>query len=383
MKLLNLNPAFCMRAYRQLKALSERGFVIDLEYLGYGNSVKGIDDGFFNRKERIFRKDYPLSHFPRTLSPRLYRRRIERTVRDGRYDAIIVHNMPDILAVAAIRYSGLPVIFDERDMVTTFQKRIILSNYIPDALLGSSTISRIGTKTIYRMLTNLERESIEESAGRTWVSDYTYELAKFRYNVPERDNLMLYNYAGKEDIKPEKAKLSDSDGETHIVFEGVLSTSGYRAPLLEMFKRISSLGVHIHIYGLGDPSLLEVYKKASVKDDHFHFHGSAPHHVLMEEMTAFDWGIVPFEPPEKEREHFDTMLPMKFFDYLVSGLPVLAPNSRSMREFIRKNRVGRIYEGIDSIPELLDGRRPEIDRPSFTMEEHIDGLIDMIKRVAA
>jgi glycosyltransferase involved in cell wall biosynthesis len=378
MRVLNLNPAFCLRAYHQLKALSGRGFEVHLRYLGMGPSLKDVDLGFLASREEVFKERPFYHHLTRTLYPRAYKGIIKRYLRENEYDLIISHNMPDVLAAAAVEYGRLPVIFDERDMVSSFQRRLILRNYIPDRYLDRPLFHRIGMGTFYRRLVRNERTAIEGSSGRTWVSDHTYELAKERYDVPKGNNLLLYNYAGREDLKEPMEKISETVGGTHMVYAGVLSATGYRAPLLDMFERIASMGVHMHVYGLGDPPVLKEYEKAASRHHHFHFHGPVPHDRLMREMTAYDWGIVPFEPPREERDHFDTMLPNKFFDYLVCGLPVLSPRSRSMVDYIKKEGVGRIYDGVDSIPTIVEGAAPRIYRERYTIEEHLDGLVKMI-----
>lgn len=381
MRILNLNPAFCLRAYHQLKALSERGFEVHLKYLGMGPSLKDVDLGFLASREEIFTERPFYHHLTRTLSPRAYKGLLRRYLDERDYDLIISHNMPDVLAAAAVEYSGLPVIFDERDMVSSFQRRLILGNYIPDRYLRNNIVFGIGMRTFYRRLMRMERTAIEASSGRTWVSGHTLKLAKDRYDVPKENNLLLYNYAGREDMKRPLDKLHDTVGGTHVVYAGVLSSTGYRAPLLGIFERIAERGIHIHIYGLGDGPVLKEYEKAASRHHHFHFHGGVPHDQLMSEMTAFDWGIVPFEPPNEERDHFDTMLPNKFFDYLICGLPVLSPRSRSMVDYIGKEEVGHIYDGIDSLPGILEGPAPRIERELYTIESHIEDLVKMIDDV--
>ncbi|MDG6225450.1 MAG: hypothetical protein QCI82_08045 [Candidatus Thermoplasmatota archaeon] len=382
MRLLCLNPAFCMRAYRQLKALHERGFRIDLRYLGFGGSLKGMDLGFLDSKERIYGSAGRLSHFKRTLFPSTYRRYILDLLKSGEYDLILVHNMPDILGAAAVEYSDIPVVLDERDMVTAFQKDLVLENYLPPALRNRTLARSLGLRTVYKRLFDIERAALERSDGRTWVSDHTYALARSKHEIPEKNNLILYNYASRDDMATPLEKLSESDGQPHVVYEGVLSSTGYRAPLKKVFMGIAKERVHIHVYGIGPPEVISEYKSLAERSDHLHFHEGIPHHELMRELTRYDWGIVPFDPPERERDHFDTMLPNKFFDYLVCGLPVLAPMSISMKHFIEKEGTGAVYRSMKDIPEIVRGKRPTIERDRFVMENHIQGLIDLFKGIS-
>jgi hypothetical protein len=49
-----------------------------------------------------------------------------------------------------------------------------------------------------------------------------------------------------------------------------------------------------------------------------------------------------------------------------------------MVDYIKKEGVGRIYDGVDSIPTIVEGAAPRIDRERYTIEEHLDGLVKMI-----
>ncbi|MGA1822210.1 MAG: glycosyltransferase [Thermoplasmatota archaeon] len=381
MEILCLNPAVSMRAYRQMKALSETGSEVYLHCIGYGGSVKGLDYGFLAENKKILMRKTPLSHFPQTLMPSAYKSKIRDIISDRDFDIILVHSMPDILGVAANRYASIPVVFDERDMVTAFVRDHVLRNYIPDRYLKYRFVHSAANRTIYSKLQKLEREANLRSDMRLYVSDYTYELARRKYNIPEENSMVFPNYAMRSDIHEQKDKISEKEGGVHIVYEGVLSFDGYRAPLLELFKKIAEMGIHIHIYGIGDPDVLRRYLELQKRSAYYHFHEGLEHDLLMGELTRYDFGLIPFFPPGKEREHFDTMLPNKIFDYLAAGIPVIVPDSISMARFVRKFGCGIILGDLDELRSRLEGSKIRIRREDFIIETHIEELLSSFRRV--
>ena len=381
MNILCINPSVSMRAYRQMGALSEAGNRVDLFYLNYGGSIKEVDESFLNRRQRIEKMNYPLSHIPRTLIPASFKKEISWIVRNGDYDIIFAHSMPDIIGVASKRYSDLPVVFDVRDMVSSFGKIDIIKNYIPRTLLKYGPVKSIGEATFYRGVLRMEREALETSDGRTFVSDYNLTLAEKKYDLPPDNNLVFYNYAMEKDMREGPGKLSETDGELHIVYQGVISSTGYRAPLLDLFKKITGMGINMHIYGIGDEEVKKRYRDVSRSDNLLHFNEAVSQEKLMWELTKYDYGIIPFNPPESEREHFDTMMPNKLFDYLVAGLPVIAPDSVALKRFVTRERCGTIYHRIEDLnPEELEDT-PKIERENYTIERHIGRMEALFRKL--
>ncbi len=380
MRILCLNPALSMRAFREMKALYQRGHEISLLYMGEGESVKMVEGDFWKRKEIISFGNYPLSHIPGTLSPSRYQKVIEKNLNDFEYDIVHSFSSPDVLGAAAARYSKAPTVFDERDMVTAFRMDV-LKNYIPEGLLKFSPIYSLGLATFYKRVKTIEREANLKSSARIYVSDHTMELARKLHSIPEERSILFYNYAMKDDIREPLKKLSDDDGETHIVYAGVLSLNGYRADVLRVLKDISELGIHVHIHGIGSDEVLKAYSEPGKDSDHYHFEGPAPKAELMEKMTRYDYGLVPFIPQGTEEEYLHTMMPLKMFDYLAAGLPLIAPESRSLTPFIERTGTGHLFKNINEIKKLVNEDLPAIEREDFVIENKIEAIEDLYRDI--
>jgi len=313
--------------------------------------------------------------------PSRYRGRITNIIKEGDFDLILVHSMPNIMCVAANRYTDVPVAFDERDMVSAFQRSQVLRNYIPERYLKYSLLASLADHTVYRKLVSMEREANLTSDVRMYVSNHTYELARSKYDIPVKNSLVFPNYAMRSDIKEPRKKLSESGGEIHMVYEGVLSLEGYRAPILKLFQEIARSGIHIHIYGIGSPDVLSKYREFQDNSRYYHVHDGVPHDILMNELTEYDYGLIPFIPPNSERDHFDTMLPNKMFDYLAAGLPVIVPDSISMSLFVREHNCGLIFGDIKDLPSQIETSSHVINREDFIIETHIDTLLSAFRDV--
>jgi len=371
-----------MRAYRQMKALNDLGHDISLLYFGYGDSMKGTVDDFWAYKEKTFNREYPLSHFPRTLMPSRYKHMIkDLQKRKGDFDLVQSYSSPDVLGVAATRYCKAPVIFDERDMVTAFDRTVLARNYIPPVLLKNGFIMKHGSKIVYNKMSKLEREANLNSQARVYASDYMYELAKKKYPIPKKNNLVFYNYALKSDLNKSKKKLSKEDGEIHIVYEGVLAVTGYRMPLLDFLVELSKKEFHVHIYGYGSTDVMKVYTAPEKKNKFYHFHGGLPLSKLVREMTQYDFGLLPFPGTWDYQTHLDTGLSNKIFDYLISGLPIIVPPLKSMKKFTLKEKVGFVFNDMDEIVKKAGKYKGTIDREKYTIENNIDKLLQLYKDV--
>jgi len=178
LKILCLHPAVSMRTIRQMKVLRSRGHEIHLRYLGYGISGSNEkDQGIWASQEPIFPNSKRWSHYARTLYPSPYKRLIESAKEEG-YDIIHSVSMSDVLGAAAVRYSkDVPVLFDIRELVTSYEDTHLMNNYIPP-LLRNGLVHRTIGRYFLRRMRSLEREAIEGANARLFVSDYAYGLAK-------------------------------------------------------------------------------------------------------------------------------------------------------------------------------------------------------------
>lgn len=76
------------------------------------------------------------------------------------------------------------------------------------------------------------------------------------------------------------------------------------------------------------------------------------------------------------------MMPLKMFDYLVAGLPLIAPESRSLTPFIERTGTGHLFKEIDDIKTLVNKDLPGIKREDFVIENKIEAIEDLYRDIS-
>lgn len=121
--------------------------------------------------------------------------------------------------------------------------------------------------------------------------------------------------------------------------------------LLEVFKLLNH---KYQILFIGDGVLKNTIRNFCDKYDNIHFHKKVNHNKLLEIISQADIGC-----SIKENVCLNTnySLPNKFFEYLLSGIPVIISNLKDMSDIVMKYKCGwiceanerSIYEQIKSI----------------------------------
>lgn len=382
LKILCLHPAVSMRTIRQMKVLKSMGHEIHLKHFGYGISGSNEKDkGIWASREQIFSSSKRWSHYFRTLSPTPYKQLVESAKEEG-FDIIHSVSMSDVLGAAAVRYSkGVPVLFDIRELVTAYEDTHIMNNYIPPFLRTNAVYSTLGSYFL-RRIRSLEREAIEGANARLFVSDYTYELAKDKYNFNHKSSKVFYNYIATEDIPTKKKrKISEDDGETHIAYSSGLSLNDYRGQVPLFLKCLAKQNLHVHIHGVfADDATKKCYMELA-RTPRIHLEKTLPPTDLIRELTRYDYGLIYYQN-RAQNTMLDTSLPNKLFEYLAAGLPVLVSPFKSLSMFVEKFKVGVTYSSEKDLRTKLENIDQFKVRPEdFTIEAHIKDLEGLYKHM--
>jgi len=292
-----------------------------------------------------------------------------------RYKPHIIHshNAPDFLTISAIdMVHDTPVIHDTHDALTMRK----MGYYLGD---DEDRIQQYAEE---------EKIANEESDGRLYVTEGVGEYIRKRYAVNPRPDLVFRNYVS-EDMMPQHLtdKLSDKDGEIHIVYAGTITSQieGHHYDLREIFKEIAEQGFHIHIYATRED---EAYSLLAEKENLIHYHGHFPRRTLMhDELKKYDFGWAGFNDA-MNKEHLDVCLPNKAIEYIACGLPVLTLPHKTLSMFVEKHKVGLVINSFDDMRgqfseshELKENVLKE--RYEFTIEGNINRLIQFYTNLVA
>jgi glycosyltransferase involved in cell wall biosynthesis len=336
LNILFVQDAPCIRNYKTATALRSRGHRISLAYTRARLSQVYpalSDDVYF---ECIHLKG--LRHLW-DIAPK--------------YDLIHCHNEPDQLTVAALA-GKTPVIHDTHDLIS---------------------LRHGGDPN----LVYLEGIANRGAAGRIYVSSYQRDRALELYGIDLDSSAVVHNYVLRRMV-PETglSKLSSEDGEIHVVYEGGLGSAGVpHRYYLPVFRELIAARIHVHMY----PSFQNPeYEREAAGNPYLHYYAPVSPERIVFEMTRYDFGIVPFVvTPENER-HLHSAMPNKLFEYLAAGLPVIANDLKSIREFFNTYPVGVLYRTPEEIAgKLRTFPRSLPDNVPFVFEEQI-GLVEAVYR---
>ena len=319
LNILFVQEAPCIRNYKMALALRSRGHRVSLAYskARLSQMYTGLSDEAYDECIQVanFRQLWDMSK---------------------NYDLLHCHNEPDVMTVAALAGEA-PVVHDTHDLIS----------------LRAGGDQSLGF---------FEGVANRGAGGRVYTTAFQYEEAKKLYGVNGR-SLVFSNYASQADL-PKRAlpKLSAADGQTHLVYEGGISQTAHR-DFSELFFFLAQNGLHIHIYPVRyDPNLAGVFGQSP----NIHYHQPASPKDIMEKMTQYDVGIIPFNLEKGNRRFLDSTQANKLYEYLAAGLPVVTSNLATYREFFAQNPAGFTFENGEEILAKLPGLRQSVQGLDLT-----------------
>jgi glycosyltransferase involved in cell wall biosynthesis len=180
-----------------------------------------------------------------------------------------------------------------------------------------------------------ERQRFKQVDGVITISDgIRSDLEELGISVDAvvRDaaNVEYVPSATKEDLRRD---LDIDQGATVFVYAGSLNPDKYDLKsVLDAFGSIATDGVRLYILG-GESSQierLEQYSRTVNIDNVVHFLGHLPQREVFRYLKTADIGLVAQQPTDIRASKYTS--PLKLFEYLISGLVVVATDVSSIAE---------------------------------------------------
>jgi glycosyltransferase involved in cell wall biosynthesis len=286
-------------------------------------------------------------------------------VKDFSIDLIHSQNAPDFLTRAAIEATDkIPIIHEDQDVISLRR-----TPYTPESNFEDELAD--------------ERIANQMCSARIHVSRGLMDYIRSKYGA--KKEIVFPNYVSKSLVPCScRRKLSESDGNIHIIYEGTLSSfHGDHYDLKDIFIDLARHGYHVHIY---DSHSNQDYARLADRHNSIHYHGHKDPRQLPFEITQYDYGWAGFNV-SRNKEHIDVALPNKLFEYLASQLPVLSFPHNAQKEFIEANEVGLVFEDLNDLDNQIKEedtvRRLKLNvskkRLDFTMEANIHRVLDLYR----
>lgn len=250
-----------------------------------------------------------------TLSP--FERFIFEKANQFEFDIIHCHDLPVLkpaIVLSAIR--DVPLIYDAHELYPS-------QKVLPLRLRLRSYIN--------------ERLYIKYADYVITVNNFIAELMRRRYGIKDIGVLMNctkvengFEPSNYRNILRERLKLRDSD--KIVLFQGWISPERNLDTIVRAFKYVGENIKFVLIgYGPYEERLKEIVKKERLKKRVLFF-GAVPSDEILKFTAGADIGIIPYEPIDENHLYCS---PNKFFEFIMTGVPVISndlPFFRAMNE---------------------------------------------------
>lgn len=220
-----------------------------------------------------------------------------------RFDAVILTN-PVQLDLIPLRWKKLPVFYDCMDLMTGFYQ---------------------GKK---KKLMEKSEKDLCNSARHIFASSSSLkEYLEEQYGTPAERITTVFNAADPEDCM--KAESLPGIKRPALVYMGAVEW-WVDVPLLKNFMDTEP---SFHLYIVGDGS--EKQKNILSEINNCHYLGKLPHKQALSYVKSADVALMPFLPCPL----IDNVDPIKLYEYLALGKPVVSSFWRSVERFSENTRI--------------------------------------------
>ncbi len=377
MNILCLHPVLSMRAIKVMASLHKQGHRIILAYEGIGSSAKADRKDFWAKTVQLPLGKTRLTFSLRRCAPFLLKDVLSKIVEEEKIDLIHVFSMPDHLAVAAIKYTDVPVIYDIRDLTTGMDHAAFLETRFGVLNKAQGWVRR-------RLEKKIERFACVNAEGVVCVTEDLEMKVVALYKLDHRKVIHLESYPLCEDLPVD---ISDSshklsrDGGVHLVYVGNLFPDGYENTV-DFISEIADNKVHIHIYPSGRDDRVNACKERFGGDKFVHFYEPTKQSDLFKMLPRYDFGLV-FYSPENCQLNRKLTISNKLLEYVACGLPVACTDLDAPRRFLERHNAGFVFrDPVELVTKAKELRgRFSFKRENFVMEKHVDKLLGLYDRV--
>ena len=298
--------------------------------------------------------------------------RMLRAVRRARPDVAHFHDPELIPAGAVLKLSGIKVIYDVHEDVP---KQILGKYYLP---------------LVVRKPVAWAMESVERAAGRFFdaIVPATPEIAK---RFPASKTVVVQNFPIPEELVVQDPVPYDNR-PAHFAYIGGITRARGAVEMVDATARVSSGKAGLSLAGAFSPANLQPEIERMIGWKKVDFLGWADRKQVADLLGKVRAGLVVLHPTKRYPDAY----PVKMFEYMAAGLPVIASDFLLWREIVSGTGCGLLVDPLDpaAIAEAMQwvldhpaeaeamGRRGrQAVEGKYNWEQEAEKLISLYDRV--
>lgn len=239
----------------------------------------------------------------------------------ARYSVIHVNNMPDILVFAGLlaKISGARILLDLHDPV-------------PEVYLAKYGVAR--KEQLVRLMKMLERLCIAFS-DKVITPNIAFRDLFIERGCPGEKIDIVMNAPDQRIFVPGPPFPADGEGAGkpfRVVFNGIIAERNGLDTAIDAVLMLSGKipGITFDIYGEGDAAARTAARVRSLGEGScIRFRGFVPIAELVKYIARSDVGVI----PNNRNPFTEINFPVRIFEYLTFRKPVIAPNTRGIRDY--------------------------------------------------
>ena len=241
-----------------------------------------------------------------------------------RYDLIYINNMPDVLVASALFPKALGA-------------KVILDVHDPMPELMAAIFCKENDSKSIRILKWLERWSMARAHQVITVNAACQRIFASRSCSPEKIHVVMNSPDASifpfHGVPAETARVVDPTRPFIIMYHGLLVERNGLDLAVDAFSRIKPKipSARLHVYGKSTPFFQRVMRTArdqGLRNAVVHF-GSKPLEEIVKAIETCDLGII----PNQHNQFTAINTPVRIFEYLALGKPVVAPRTRGIQDY--------------------------------------------------
>lgn len=230
---------------------------------------------------------------------------------------------------------GIPTVFEIHAPPRTLLKRVILKK-----LIARNSLKRIVTIT-----KGLAYYLIREGFLKPQIHDTPQDGISSEMTLLSSKLCVAHDGADPNQFDFPSGRSTEKTDRLQVGYIGSL----YRGKGMELISKLIHLcpWADFHIVG-GQPSEITFWKnicsRSGVLPTNVHFYGFVPHALVSRICSHLDVALMPTQPSvlnvSGNRDEGWHVSPLKLFEYMASGLPILASDLESVREVLENGVTG-------------------------------------------